>query len=391
MTPVSILEFLLSVTSTFLELILVGMVVSWGWVLIRLARGLPLIPTEPFLRIPPARWGFGTILLVVILQQGAGMAAAAGCRALLGIKIEQLMATEDPEPAPPAPDGEAADDEDAEEIAIQRSASIARRLMIWNASYNGLFLLAFPWVFRRFSGAGFAELGFTTRRWTEQLQVGLVAGLLAAPVVYSIQFLAVKVFEVNAHPIEKMLQASFDPALAILAMTSTIVLAPLAEEVMFRGVLQGWLTRVWNDLSLRLTRGNRPVEAAPKAEEAVVGPPTPGILHTTVESPSPDAPNAVCWPAVIVTSAVFAAVHGPQWPAPIALFVFSMVMGAVYQRTGSLLSAIVIHGLFNGCSTLLLIVQQLGRSLELPGPTVLAPAPAPAVVWVWESLVRMLS
>ncbi|AMV39309.1 CPBP family intramembrane glutamic endopeptidase [Planctomyces sp. SH-PL62] len=391
MTPVSILEFLLSVTSTFLELILVGMVVSWGWVLIRLARGLPLIPTEPFLQIPPARWGLGTILLVVILQLGAGRVAAEGCHALLGFKVEELLTTENPKPAPPTPDGEMADDEDAEEIAIQRSASIARRLMIWNASYNGLFLLAFPWLFRLVSGAGFAALGFTTRRWTEQLQVGIVAGLLAAPVVYSIQFLAVKVFEVRAHPIEKMLQASFDPALAILAMTSTIVLAPLAEEVMFRGVLQGWLTRVWNDQIPRLMRGGRQAQATPMAEGAVVGPTAPEILQTTVESPGPQAPNAVCWPAVIVTSAVFAAVHGPQWPAPIALFVFSMVMGAVYQRTGSLLSAIVIHGLFNGCSTLLLIVQQLGRSLELPDPTVLAPAPAPAVAWVWESLVRLLS
>ena len=35
--------------------------------------------------------------------------------------------------------------------------------------------------------------------------------------------------------------------------------------------------------------------------------------------------------AIVVTSLIFAAVHGPQWPAPIALFILSVVIGYVYQ------------------------------------------------------------
>src|SRR5262249_2633650 len=58
---------------------------------------------------------------------------------------------------------------------------------------------------------------------------------------------------------------------------------------------------------------------------------------------------------IAVTSAIFAAMHGPQWPAPIALFVLSFVIGYVYQRTGSLIAAICMHATFNGFSTLLLL------------------------------------
>ena len=38
---------------------------------------------------------------------------------------------------------------------------------------------------------------------------------------------------------------------------------------------------------------------------------------------------------VVMTSALFAAVHLPQWPAPIAIFFLSVGLGLVYQRTGS--------------------------------------------------------
>ncbi len=33
------------------------------------------------------------------------------------------------------------------------------------------------------------------------------------------------------------------------------------------------------------------------------------------------------WTGIVLTSVLFAYVHAPQWPAPIALFVLSMVIG----------------------------------------------------------------
>jgi hypothetical protein len=66
--------------------------------------------------------------------------------------------------------------------------------------------------------------------------------------------------------------------------------------------------------------------------------------------------------AIVVTSLVFAGVHGPQWPAPIALFVLSLAIGAIYHRTGSLIAAICMHAVFNGFSTLWLFLVLLGGS-----------------------------
>ena len=61
---------------------------------------------------------------------------------------------------------------------------------------------------------------------------------------------------------------------------------------------------------------------------------------------------------------VFAAMHAPQWPAPIAIFILSVALGTLYQRTGSLLAAALMHGTFNGFSTLVLLLQALSRQIE---------------------------
>ncbi len=55
--------------------------------------------------------------------------------------------------------------------------------------------------------------------------------------------------------------------------------------------------------------------------------------------------------AIVLTSLLFALLHAPQWPAPIPLFILSVGLGIVTYRTGSLLSPICMHALFNGVST----------------------------------------
>ncbi|WP_165245716.1 CPBP family intramembrane glutamic endopeptidase [Paludisphaera soli] len=381
MPPVSILEFLLFFVSLLLEAALIGMVVAWGWALQRLVRGLPVLPEDAFLTLPMARWGLGTVLLVVLLHVGAGSAAGVACRELFGIDLGQLVAREKP-PVPIHDVGAEPAARNAEGPDARRSSASARQLMIWNASYNALFLMAFPWFFRRASGADAKELGLSLERWPEQLRLGVVAGLIAAPLIYAIQFLSLTIFEVNAHPIEQMLQEGFDGGLAMLALVSTVVLAPLTEELMFRGVLQGWLTRAWSTLTAHPSRTSPPGGAGSMPPQDQVGPPTSAARPGEGSGSRPvAAPNRICWPAVVVTSCLFAALHGPQWPAPIALFFFSMIMGALYQHSGSLIASIAIHGLFNGCSTLLLLTQQLARSVQQPDVEVGAAVGGVAAIW----------
>jgi membrane protease YdiL (CAAX protease family) len=77
---------------------------------------------------------------------------------------------------------------------------------------------------------------------------------------------------------------------------------------------------------------------APIAEEVFFR----GLLQTTLSSAIRSR-----WAAVAITSLAFAAVHAlpHHWPA---LIVLSVLMGAAYERTGSLITPITIHMLFNG-------------------------------------------
>ena len=68
--------------------------------------------------------------------------------------------------------------------------------------------------------------------------------------------------------------------------------------------------------------------------------------------------------AIVVTSLLFAAMHLPQWPAPIAIFLLSLGLGTLYQRTGSLLAAIAMHGTFNGFNTVLMLMEAIDHQLH---------------------------
>ena len=65
----------------------------------------------------------------------------------------------------------------------------------------------------------------------------------------------------------------------------------------------------------------------------------------------------------------------PQWPAPVAIFLLSLGLGALYQRTGSLVASFVLHAAFNGFSTLTLILVALN---PVPLDKEVAPLPPAA-------------
>lgn len=96
-------------------------------------------------------------------------------------------------------------------------------------------------------------------------------------------------------------QAGGWPAAAGILLTVGI-LAPVAEEVFFRGVLYGWLRRRWS------------------------------------------AP----W-SIVVSAAVFALAHGNPWQM-VPIFVAGLVLAYLYERSGSLVPAMVTHMTINSAS-----------------------------------------
>ncbi len=87
-------------------------------------------------------------------------------------------------------------------------------------------------------------------------------------------------------------------------IAAAVLIAPLIEEIVFRGIIQSGLRQA-------------------------------GVV-------------ARPWHAIVATAALFALIHGnvayQAWPG---LFVLALGLGYVYERTGSLWSSILIHAIFN--------------------------------------------
>lgn len=360
--------FLLGLLSLLILSIAFAMLMAWGWAFKRLATGAPIWPESPIHPLPTAHWGAGTIVLAVVLYLGAGFAVGIAHSALTGSrdsdqKANQAEAEAKAEPGKPESDKATAEKKPLAPLTTILLTSLTSLLFC---------LVAFP-VLRWRSNIQPSDLGLFVDRWRLQILFGLVAALLAAPATYAIQVGATRIWKVNEHPVQQMMAERFTPGVAMLALLLTVFLAPLVEETLFRGILQRWLTRLFGSgrLSeppplpstttlaapppLPLLDGSEPAEHPPA--ERMDEP-----LALDFSEPTAGEPGAAM--AIVATSILFAALHGPQWPAPIALFVLSLVMGVVYQKTGSLLASMVLHGVFNGISTLMLIAHVMGQHLK---------------------------
>ena len=81
------------------------------------------------------------------------------------------------------------------------------------------------------------------------------------PAVLAIQSLAVRIWPPRKHPVEDMILEEFTPGVAVLAILSTMILAPMIEELLFRGIVQRWLTRLFSD---RQYPSGEPVRTGPR-------------------------------------------------------------------------------------------------------------------------------
>lgn len=108
---------------------------------------------------------------------------------------------------------------------------------------------------------------------------------------------------------------SWSGLLITLAFVGAIV--PFAEELFFRGLVYGWL----------------------RARMGI-------------------------WPAAVLSGLGFGALHGIWWLIP-ALALLGILLAIVYERSGSIWSAVITHGLFNSFTTLLVFLS-LAMEFELP-------------------------
>jgi membrane protease YdiL (CAAX protease family) len=117
-------------------------------------------------------------------------------------------------------------------------------------------------------------------------------------------------FEVPQHEALQVITQSGSMPLQVLMVIMAVAVAPVIEEMLFRGLFQT-------------------------------------MIRSYVGRP---------WPAIAIASILFAVIHQDteHWPA---LFVLALGLGYSYEKSGSLLRAIFMHAMFNGVSILAALAE----------------------------------
>lgn len=153
--------------------------------------------------------------------------------------------------------------------------------------------------------------------YVDDVWTAFYAWILAFPLVLFLsqlfELLVFKIFQVSQVPDQiavKFLKSTFEnPLFFLLAILSIIVLAPLIEETLFRGFLQSYIRK----------------HLGPKQ-------------------------------AILITSVCFSLFHysAGQGLGNISiifsLFILSLFLGFLYEKQGSILASMVLHGSFNAVS-----------------------------------------
>lgn len=159
---------------------------------------------------------------------------------------------------------------------------------------------------------GWRHFGLVARRLFRDVGCAAVAFVTAMPVVLGVGGILMIAATLAGQPpptiahemLEKLRDAESTQTIALF-LISAVVIAPLTEEIMYRGLVQSAL------------RGS-------------------GFFTNR-------------WLLICMAAAFFAAVHGTQvaWQALPVLFALAVVLGWLYERTASLWPSILLHAGFN--------------------------------------------
>lgn len=226
------------------------------------------------------------------------------------------------------------------------------------------------------------------------IRLGGIAFVMVVPSILMLQWLLTWLVKYNHSTLDVL---SDSRSLLTIGCTwlAAVIVAPLCEEIFFRGVLQAWLQRLVDLRSVSLDQ--LIVGGWNGAESVAVNAPEisnsdseiSGFAAPSVDDPNPyrsplaasgglssGRPNRqqaerlgplswssarTSWMPIIVSATIFAAVHIGQGAAPIPLFVLGLVLGFLYRQTGSILSCIVLHLGLNAFSMFWFTVQVLSH------------------------------
>jgi len=244
-----------------------------SWIVARRRAGMPVVAERPHEPVP---WNGIDVLQVLLIHVAVAFAGVAGLSAHAPLVTR---------------------------LAISGLATVV------GSVFSLAYLIA--------RGASLRDVGIGDPRPAADLRLALGGlALVLAPVLAFASL--VNLLVPYRHQLVDLLLEHRDPAALALAAFSAVVAAPIAEELFFRRVLQGWLEK-------RL-------------------------------------PGDGGGQAVALAAAAFALAHFGQGLAFLPLYPLALVLGHLVLRTGSIVPSILLHALFNAVSLGSLLLQA-------PGPT----------------------
>ncbi len=213
----------------------------------------------------------------------------------------------------------------------------------------------------------------------QDLKIGGIAFLMVLPIVLGIQWLLSHLVEYD-HETIRLFQENFSLRTALIGWFTAVLVAPMCEEVFFRGLVQGWLQRIaigpargldvkviiggWPDERSNLTGPSKNLVGEFETQTGAIrysdNPYTsPAADTAVVKAESIRHPDAWYWAPILLSSGLFALAHLGQGLAPIPLFVFGFALGYLYRRTGSLIPCITVHFLLNAFTMFTLTLEMI--------------------------------
>jgi membrane protease YdiL (CAAX protease family) len=197
--------------------------------------------------------------------------------------------------------------------------------------------------------AGLQRLGLSPAQFGPGLRTGLIGSAIMIPLVFLVAILTEFLWQLfhydhpKEHDLLRLMGESPSTLVTTVLILSAIVIAPLWEEILFRGHLQTLITYAL----ARLLSDPR------QRGFDVVSPVTAQALdHAT--APASDPAPWIRWVSITLTSLAFAVVH-PAWTIP-PIFFLSLCLGYAYERTGNLWTVMFMHAGFNTTSTLIYLL-----------------------------------
>jgi membrane protease YdiL (CAAX protease family) len=257
------------------------------------------------------------------------------------------------------------------------------RMSLWASPLAMLLRLAIVfWLLFQASRTRPSHLGLTIARWPQNSILGYLSFLALTPIVQGSYVLVVLLFNwvFGAIPEDHQLKKISEEHLAavewILLFGEAIISAPLLEELLFRGVLQGWLRRAsfsGHVVVILVALGPGLIvflnalfaESTEPAEYSNAGPLIFTIAVTVIyawmlyRKWTSERKSAVL--AIFGSAMLFAVAHSNVWPTPLPLLLLGIGLGFLAYRTQNLLPGIVVHSLFNTVTCIELVLGQINN------------------------------